>query len=126
MGSHLRSEFTFGIDMPMNASTPASEFPVRLHKAMAARDINGATLAEAVGVTPGAVSQWLNVSSPKPPRRDTAEQIAAFLGVDRAWLELGVGTGPVPDLREEREAYLAGTGWRFREMPSDMGMDFGN
>jgi RNA polymerase primary sigma factor len=86
--------------------------------------MTGGALAEAVEVTPGAVSQW--TSGKKTPRRETAERIAAALDLDLSWLEYGHGTGPTADLEAERGAYAAETGWAFRPLPTDGGMDFGN
>ena len=80
-------------------------------------------LAEATGVTAGAVSQWL--SGQKHPRRETAEAIASAVDADLAWLEHG-RAGTVSGPGSGRVEYLARAGWRFRPLPSDRGMDFGN
>lgn len=51
------------------------------------REIEHAVVAEAVGVTPSAVSQW--ESGEKRPSRDNVPKVAKFYGVRAAWLESG-------------------------------------
>jgi transcriptional regulator with XRE-family HTH domain len=96
----------------------------RLGQALAAKGWTGSELAGVVGVSAGAVSQWLN--DKKEPRRDKMERIAEALGVDVSWLEYGTGAGPGIDLEALRAAYRNETGWGFRGVPEDKGVDLGN
>src|SRR6478609_2563576 len=99
-------------------------FSARLGQALAAKGWTGSELANAVDVSAGAVSQWLNEK--KQPRRDKVERIAESLGVDVSWLEYGTGAGPEIDLEALRVAYRTETGWGFRGVPDDKGVDLGS
>lgn len=61
------------------------------------------------------------------PRRRLVDRMALELGVSTAWLLVEEARGgPRPDLKRERERYVADTGWRFREVSPDGGRDYGN
>lgn len=47
----------------------------------------GVIIAKRLGITPKAVSKWLNAES--MPRQDKMEKLAAFLDVDVSWLQFG-------------------------------------
>jgi transcriptional regulator with XRE-family HTH domain len=96
----------------------------RLAAALAVRQRSQSDLAEAIGVTAGAVSQW--IKGPKQPSRDNVKAAAAFLGVASAWIEAGEGDPPRMDPRREREAHLREASWRFRPTHPDGGRDYGN
>lgn len=100
------------------------QFATRLSEACDARGLSDLGLAEAVGVPVTAVLGWLRgTDRPGPEDR---HRLAEVLDVDPVWLETGEGTGPLVDIDRERAEYQAEAGWRFREVPEDGALDYGN
>jgi len=85
-----------------------------------------AELAEAIGASQSAVSQWL--SGAKNPSRASVEAASRFLGVDAGWLMGGAGQAPQPPAVSiaERTDYAEHAGWGFRKQPPDGGREYGN
>lgn len=54
--------------------------PVKLRRIMAAKNFNVSNLAEAAGLSPTAINNWLNHGT--RPRIDTIGRLAKALGVD--------------------------------------------
>ena len=63
----------------------------RVEQRLADLNLSRGQLADAVGVTAGAVSLWL--SGERTPGRDKVVQIAQALKTDVAWLEHGESSG---------------------------------
>ncbi len=103
---------------------PDLEVGKRIFQAMQLRSLTQSELAESLGVSQSAVSQW--ISGDKIPARANLEQLAARLGTTAEWLVAGRGSPPSPDLARERAAYEERVGWRFRPEPADQGRDYGN
>lgn len=96
----------------------------RLLQAFASTGMTQGDLALRLGVTQGAVSQWL--SGRKLPPRDRVTHIAEVLGVSKEWIELGVGEAPPVDHSGGRAWYRDHVRWVFRREPADGGRDYGN
>src|SRR5687767_13118767 len=93
-------------------------FGERLKEALKSANLPQKTLADRLGVSPAAVSQWATGMKECPPGQIKA--IAKAIAVDERWLR-----GPV-DVRESGEANgLEEFGWGFRPAP-DRGRDYGN
>jgi hypothetical protein len=79
-------------------------------------------LADKLGITPGAVSHYLNGKRPCP--EDVIKRIARITSVDRNWLMHGdEGPGATAAKSKNRGTPLS---WGFRKAPADGGKDFGN
>lgn len=82
-------------------------------------------LAAKLGVTPGAVSHWLNGRRPCPPTM--VARIARLTKAEPGWLQTGTrasaDVGPPVAARSVGRRNIA---WAFREAPPDGGKDFGN
>ncbi|WP_158138686.1 LexA family transcriptional regulator [Vibrio metschnikovii] len=85
---HARS---FNIELMVQSEIVRKEFSHRLAQACSEAGIEehgrGVVLAKRLGVTPKAVSKWLNAES--MPRRNKIAELAEFLGVSLFWLEYG-------------------------------------
>lgn len=77
----------------------------RIRKARQKAGISQSRLAELLGVTRSACSQWESVHG-TAPRSQRLEQIATLLGVNYEWLATGRGT-PKPGLAETAEVYTS-------------------
>ncbi len=99
----------------------------RLRRAMRDAGITQKKLADLIGTTQPAVSQWtLGTKNPTP---ENLGVIADQLDVRAEWL--GTGTGAMKAVRKrdvavQRREFLDRTGWRFRAAPNDGGRDYGN
>jgi transcriptional regulator with XRE-family HTH domain len=94
----------------------------RLQEIMGTRGLTQAALAEAVGTSPAAVSQWL--SGRKRPTLSNLEEIARVLDVPLSVLLEGA---EVPrDEGRERAAYQETLQWYWRPAPPDEGRELGN
>lgn len=98
--------------------------PDRLRKAMDGAGITQSKLANLIGTTQPAVSQWL--TGKKEPTEENLADAAKHLRVSVKWLRDGTPPMKATDPTGEREEYLEFAGWRFREAPADGGRDFGN
>lgn len=82
-------------------------------------------LAEAVGVSSATVSQWR--AGTKKPSSSNLIKIAAFLGVQPAWLSYGeFGTSPRAVDPKLRAVYRETLSWYHRPAPADEGRELGN
>jgi RNA polymerase primary sigma factor len=99
-------------------------FTRRLRLAIARKGLTQQQLAEELGVSQAAVSQW--TTGRKEPGRENLSRIARALGATRDWLAYGQGSEPMPDLDEQREEYQRSVSWVFRSEPPDEGRDYGN
>ncbi|EKO3556525.1 helix-turn-helix transcriptional regulator [Vibrio metschnikovii] len=79
------------IELMVHIDNVRSNFSLRLAQACSNAGIEehgrGVILARKLGVTPKAVSKWLNAES--MPRPDKMTEIARILGVSLSWLQLG-------------------------------------
>ncbi len=96
----------------------------RLRRAVDQAKITQGNIAEALGASQPAVSQWL--SGKKDPTPDNLAVLAKFLKVRLEWLADGIAPMRSVDLLQDRKEYLAAAGWDFRDAPKDGGRDFGN
>lgn len=99
----------------------------RLRDAMQDAGITQKKLADLIGTTQPAISQW--VAGAKKPSTENLQDVARHLGVRAEWLEHGTGAkkaAPSRDSAEAVEDYKARAGWLFRQAPADGGRDFGN
>jgi RNA polymerase primary sigma factor len=96
----------------------------RLTNAMAARGMNQAALADAVGASPASVSLWC--AGKKTPSHDNLMALARELGVAPSWLQFGDGASPRRDSRAERSEYERLLEWYWRKAPPDRGRELGN
>lgn len=96
----------------------------RLKMAAEMRGLTQSQLAERLktGSQP-MVSNWMSGS--KTPTSERIRELARALDIDEAWLAYGEGQGPQPDLEQARSSYDEYE-WIFRELPPDMGRDYGN
>jgi transcriptional regulator with XRE-family HTH domain len=94
----------------------------RLQEILGARGITQAALAEAIGTSPAAVSNWL--SGRKRPSTDNLQAIAAWLEVPLSVLLEGAQL-PRDDARERAE-YSALLKWYWRGAPRDEGRELGD
>ena len=86
-------------------------------------------LAKKLGVSPAAISHWLNGTRECPTA--TVREIAALTKVDEAWLLLGTGVQPrvAPTKTATRTKVnkdVRGLKRRYRRAPADGGKDYGN
>src|SRR5687768_14861217 len=81
----------------------------RLLKALAEAGLTQAQLAERIGRTQAAVSQWC--SDEKTPTSANISLIAQTLGISRDWLESELGPMRVVDRAAQREAYKQEAFW---------------
>ncbi|MCM0148167.1 LexA family protein [Photobacterium galatheae] len=81
----------YKIEPMVQSEKMREEFSTRLAQACIKAGIEehgrGVIIAKRLGVTPKAVSKWLNAES--MPRRDKMSELASFLGVDLYWLQFG-------------------------------------
>src|SRR5262245_16319136 len=103
---------------------PEDGVPVRLGEALRASDITQSKLAELVGTSQPAVSQWLR--GLKSPTSENLKLLARVLSVRLEWLQIGEGRMRERDVAAERAAYREAALWGFREAPPDGGRDYGN
>src|SRR5437879_5056311 len=96
----------------------------RLLKALAEAGLTQAQLAERIGRTQAAVSQWC--SDEKTPTPANISLIAQTLGISPSWLESGFGPMRVVNHAAQREEYQREAFWGFRPAPPDGGRDYGN
>src|SRR2546425_8851268 len=96
----------------------------RLAWALKDAGITQSYVAEQIGSTQAAISQWC--TGRKVPTAENLEMIARSLGLNRQWLELGVGAVRTVDLAAQRDDYQRRAFWGFRSAPPDGGRDFGN
>lgn len=95
----------------------------RLNAAFAVSPLNQTALAERIGKSPGAVSNYL--AGDRSPDKQINEAIADALDVPAAWL--ADGRGPTPRAVRKRElSRLASVGWAARRVPRDGGRSGGN
>jgi transcriptional regulator with XRE-family HTH domain len=99
-------------------------FENRLSRALQDAGITQSKLAELMGASQPAVSQW--VSGKKLPTEENLLLIARFTGANLQWLESGVGTIRAVDAELQRSTYLEDALWAFRAAPQDGGRDYGN
>lgn len=104
-------------------------FSDRLKKVMAEKGINQEALAKGVGVSQGAVSGWLNKTTPSS---DKISKISKFLNVSAEWLLTGsaakpyslgfMGTDEIESrLKEEMPVY--GTDWKTRAIEAEQKLE---
>lgn len=96
----------------------------RLRSAIKDGNITQSNLAERIGSTQAAVSQWCTGN--KTPSRESIRAIEDTLGLRAGWLEDGQGPSRVVDEAAMRVAYRSTSFWGFRKAPKDGGRDFGN
>lgn len=96
----------------------------RLREALEAAELTQSDLAERMGISPAAVSQWLK--GDKNPASVRIHELAEVLGVSSEWLRSGTGEGPQPNLQALRQDYTERVHWIFRTAPPDGGRDYGN
>src|SRR5208282_5035485 len=106
--------------LPVTAET----FGNRLLKALANASLLQTDLAQRIGRTQAAVSQWC--SDEKVPTGSNITLIAQTLGVSRDWLESGVGPVQLVDRVAQRGEFQRESMWAFRPAPQDGGRDYGN
>lgn len=106
------------------AKTGADGLGERLQEVLSERSITQGKLAEMIGTSQPAVSQWC--SGKKVPTEETISQIERRLGLTPGWLVSGLGPRMARNEAADRERYQAHTGWCFRPAPSDGGRDYGN
>ena len=98
--------------------------PVRLSTALLAADITQGKLAQLVGVSQPAVSQWL--AGKKVPSAESLDALAKTLRVNPDWLVGGTGRMKAADAVADRAEYRKQASWGFRLAPRDGGRDYGN
>lgn len=78
----------------------------RIRKARLAAGISQANLADLMGITRSACSQWESDHG-TAPRRDRLERLAKLLGVSYVWLATGEGGASGSRVREPAAGYLS-------------------
>lgn len=101
-----------------------SAIGTRLTQALRECGVTQAGLAEQIGGTQAAVSQWC--TGKKAPSSQNLDAVAATLGVNREWLQSGIGPMRVVNPTRQRAEYQSQAFWGFRPAPPDGGRDFGN
>jgi transcriptional regulator with XRE-family HTH domain len=96
----------------------------RLTQAIRDSGTTQAGLAEKVGTTQAAISQWC--TGKKVPTAQNLDTVASELGISREWMQTGIGPMRVVDPTIQRAAYRSQAFWGFRSAPPDGGRDFGN
>lgn len=99
-------------------------FGGRLLRALAEVSFTQAELAEQIGRTQAAVSQWC--ADDKKPTPANISLIAKTLSISRDWLESGLGPMRLVDRQAQRNDYCEKAYWGFRLAPPDGGRDYGN
>lgn len=81
----------FNIELMVQSEIVRQDFSLRLAQACSSAGIEehgrGVVLAKRLGVTPKAVSKWLNAEA--MPRQNKIAELAEFLGVSIYWLQYG-------------------------------------
>ncbi|GHW90007.1 helix-turn-helix transcriptional regulator [Vibrio cholerae] len=99
----------FNIERMVHSENVRKEFAQRLAQACNDAGIDahgrGVIIAKKIGVTPKAVSKWLNAES--MPRQNKMEEIANFLGVSLFWLQYGKQES-FSEVKEKPNAYMLG------------------
>ena len=96
----------------------------RLTQAIRDSGTTQAGLADKIGATQAAVSQWC--TGKKIPTAENLDVVASKLGISRDWLQSGIGPMRLVDPTSQRAAYRSQAFWGFRAAPADGGRDFGN
>lgn len=96
----------------------------RLAALMDAKGMTQAQLAERLGTSQPAISQWLR--GLKTPGADRLSQLSVLFGVEEEWLASGNGKRPDFQIVKDQESYMSNVQWRFRKGPVDGGRDHGN
>lgn len=100
------------------------DFGERLKYAIGIRDLNQSDLADKLNLSQSTISDY--VRGEKNPRQDKVKKLSSVLDADPAWLLLGDGERPYPDMSKMRSEYGEKAGWQFRDAPDDGGRDYGN
>jgi transcriptional regulator with XRE-family HTH domain len=95
-----------------------------LRRTMVASNITQGELAQRLGISQPAVSQWC--SGKKLPNDENFSFLAEILKVEVDWLQKGIGRMKTLDERAERRDYQDAATWGFRNAPPDGGKDYGN
>lgn len=99
----------FSIERMVQSENVRKEFAQRLAQACNQAGIEthgrGVIIAKKIGVTPKAVSKWLNAES--MPRQNKMEELANFLGVSLFWLQYGKQE-ITKGIKETPNAYMLG------------------
>ncbi|MBI3319514.1 MAG: helix-turn-helix transcriptional regulator [Candidatus Omnitrophica bacterium] len=101
-----------------------SDLSDRLPRAIQAAGITQGKLAELIGASQPAVSQWC--TGKKIPSEENYPSLAGALGVNVDWLRTGSGRMKAVDESADRLAYQQQATWGFRAAPKDGGRDYGN
>src|SRR5665213_1286025 len=96
----------------------------RLSEAMQQAATTQSKIAELIGTSQAAVSQW--VAGKKLPTSENLTALAQALGVRRQWFEFGTGSIFPVDFIALRKEYRMKSRWGFRPAPADGGRDYGN
>src|ERR1700736_6546660 len=93
----------------------------RLVKALKDRNLTQNALGKRIGASQAAVSHWCKGN--KEPTDSNLDAIATAIGINRDWLQHGMGQMRSIDLGAQRGEYMRDAYWGFRIGPKDRGRD---
>lgn len=96
----------------------------RLSWAIKQAEMTQTHVAERIGTTQAAVSQWC--TGKKDPSDESLDALCEVLQTSRVWLAEGQGPVKRTDCDKQRREYTESAFWGFRAAPRDGGRDFGN